>query len=127
MMQKQTEHIFRLNLDGGRFFELPSINRNSRRFIDIFLSGKKLCAGCRAVFFYADDLENPFYEQTFSETIHTNNNDWIVSISRWDLRRQGFTGEFQILIRIFAVDGSEICKVNIPIKGKRAVCKRNRV
>ena len=126
-MQKQTEHIFRLNVDGGRFFELPSINRNSRRFIDIFLSGKKLCAGCKAVFFYADDLENPFYEQTFSEVIHTMHDDWILSISRWHLRREGYKGEFQILIRVFAVDGSGICKINIPIKGKRAVCKRNRV
>ena len=124
MMQKQTEHIFRLNIDGGRFFELPSINRNSRRFIDIFLSGKKLCAGCKAVFLYADDLENPFYEQTFSEVIHTMHDDWILSISRWHLRREGFKGEFQILIRIFAVDGSEIAEILIPIRGKRGIKRK---
>ena len=124
MMQKQTEHIFRLNIDGGRFFELPSINRNSRRFIDIFLSGKKLCAGCKAVFLYADDLENPFYEQTFSEVIHTMHDDWILSISRWHLRREGFKGEFQILIRIFAVDGSEIAEILIPVRGKRGIKRK---
>ena len=125
MMQKQTEHITHLHIKGGSY-ELPLINRNLNRFYDIFLSGKALGVGCRARLFYSDS-ETPFDEIVFSETIHTNNNDWIVSISRWDLRRQGFTGEFQILIRIFAVDGSEICKINIPIKGKRAVKCKNRV
>ena len=124
-MQKQTvEHIRRLSVNEGGSYELSSVSRNMNRFFDLFLSGSMLCEGCKAVFFYADDLENPFYEQTFSETTHTNNNDWICSISRWDLRREGFKGEFQILIRIFAVDDSEICKIFVPIKGKRAVkCK----
>lgn len=127
-MQKQTvEHIRRLNINEGGSFELSSVSRNMNRFFDLFLSGSMLCEGCKAVFFYADDLENPFYEQTFSEVIHTNNDDWILSISRWDLRRETFKGEFQILIRIYAVDDSELARITIPIKGKRAVCKRNRV
>ena len=125
MMQKQTEHITHLHIKGGSY-ELPLINRNLNRFYDIFLSGKALRVGCRARLFYSDS-ETPFDEIVFSETIHTMHDDWILSISRWDLRRETFKGEFQILIRIYAVDGSEICKVNIPIKGKRAVCKRNRV
>lgn len=125
MMQKQTvEHIRRLNINGGGCFELPSVSRNMNRFFDLFLSGSALCEGCKAVFFYADDLENPFYEQTFSETIHTNNNDWIVSVSRWDLRREGYKGEFQILIRVYAVDGSEIAEILIPVRGKRGIKRK---
>ena len=124
MMQKQTEHIMHLHVVEGGSYELPLIHRNLNRFLDLFLCGEKLRAGCKAVFLYADDLENPFYEQTFSEVIHTMHDDWILSISRWHLRRETFKGEFQILIRIYAVDGSEICKINVPVTGKRAVkCK----
>lgn len=127
MMQKQTvEHIRRLNINGGGCFELPSVSRNMNRFYDIFLSGKALRVGCRARLFYSDS-ETPFDEIVFSETIHTNNNDWIVSISRWDLRRDNYRGEFEILIMIYAVDGSEICEINIPVTGKRAVKCKNRV
>ena len=124
MMQKQTEHIRRLNINGGGCFELPFVHRNLNRFFDLFLSGSMLCEGCKAVFLYTDDLENPFYEQTFSEVIHTMHDDWILSISRWDLRREGFKGEFQILIRIFAVDGSEIAEILIPVRGKRGVKRK---
>ena len=124
-MQKQTvEHIRRLSINEGGCFELPSVSRNMNRFFDLFLSGSALCEGCRAVFFYADDLENPFYEQTFSEVIHTMHDDWILSISRWDLRREGYRGEFSILIMIYDTDGSELARITIPIKGKRGVkCK----
>lgn len=125
MMQKQIEHIFYLSINEGGCFELPSVSRNMNRFFDLFLSGSMLCEGCKAVFFYADDLENPFYEQTFSEVIHTMHDDWILSISRWHLRRETFKGEFQILIRIYAVDGSsEIAEILVPVRGKRGVkCK----
>lgn len=125
-MQKQTEHITRLCIDGGNSnFELLPISRNLNRFYNIFLCGEKLCEGCKAVFFYADDLENPFYEQTFSEVIHTMHDDWILSISRWHLRRETFKGEFQILIRIYAVDGSsEIAEILIPVRGKRGVKRK---
>lgn len=127
MMQKQTvEHIRRLSVNEGGCFELPSVSRNMNRFYDIFLSGKALGVGCRARLFYSDS-ETPFDEITFSETIHTNNNDWIVSISRWDLRRDNYRGEFEILIMIYAVDDSEICKINIPVTGKRAVKCKSRV
>lgn len=127
MMQRQTvEHIRRLNVNEGGCFELPSVSRNMNRFYDIFLSGKALGVGCRARLFYSDS-ETPFDEIVFSETIHTNNNDWIVSISRWDLRRDNYRGAFEILIMIYAVDGSEICKINIPVTGKRAVKCKNRV
>ena len=126
MMQKQTvEHIRRLNINGGGCFELPSISRNMNRFYDIFLSGKALGVGCRARLFYSDS-ETPFDEITFSETIHTNNDDWICSISRWHLRREGFTGEFQILIRIDAVDNSQIAEILVPVRGKRGVKCKNR-
>ena len=122
MIQKQTEHITHLHIKGGSY-ELPLINRNLNRFYDIFLSGKALRVGCRARLFYSDS-ETPFDEIVFSETIHTNNNDWIVSVSRWHLRREGFKGEFQILIRIFAVDGSEIAEILIPVRGKRGVKRK---
>ena len=125
MIQKQTEHITHLHIKGGSY-ELPLINRNLNRFYDIFLSGKALRVGCRARLFYSDS-ETPFDEIVFSETTHTNNNDWIVSISRWDLRREGYRGEFSILIMIYDTDGSEICKVIVPIRGKRAVKCKNRV
>ena len=124
MMQKQTvEHIMHLHVVEGGSYELPLIHRNLNRFVDIFLSGKALRVGCRARLFYSDS-ETPFDEIVFSETIHTNNDDWICSISRWDLRRELFKGEFQILIRIYAVDGSELARITVPIKGKRGVkCK----
>ncbi len=126
-MQKQTvEHIRRLNINEGGCFELPSVSRNMNRFYDIFLSGKALGVGCRALLFYSDS-ETPFDEIVFSEVIHSSRDDWICSISRWDLRREGFKGEFQILIRIFAVDGSEIAEILIPVRGKRAVKCKNRV
>ena len=125
-MQKQTEHIFRLNIDGGRF-ELPSINRNSRRFIDIFLSGKKLCAGCRAVFFYADDLENPFYEIEFTERIRSIHDDWILTVPTWYIRRSGYVGEFTILVLIYDTDSSKLAQITIPIQGKVARKCRNSV
>ena len=127
MIQKRlNEHIMHLHVVEGGSYELPLIHRNLNRFYDIFLSGKALGVGCRARLFYSDS-ETPFDEITFSETIHTNNNDWIVSISRWDLRRDNYRGEFEILIMIYAVDDSEICKINIPVTGKRAVKCKNRV
>lgn len=123
MMQKQTEHIMHLHVVEGGSYELPLIHRNLNRFVDIFLSGKALGVGCRALLFYSDS-ETPFDEITFSEVIHTNNDDWIVSVSRWNLRREGYKGEFQILIRICAVDGSEIAKILIPVRGKRGIKRK---
>ena len=126
-MQKQTvEHIRRLSVNEGGCFELPSVSRNMNRFYDIFLSGKALRVGCRARLFYSDS-ETPFDEITFSEVIHSSRDDWIVSVSRWDLRRDNFRGQFSILIRIFAVDGSELAQITIPIQGKVARKCRNSV
>ena len=124
MMQKQTvEHIMHLHVVEGGSYELPLIHRNLNRFVDIFLSGKALRVGCRARLFYSDS-ETPFDEIVFSETIHTNNNDWIVSVSRWHLRRDNHIGEFSILIRICAVDGSEIAEILIPVRGKRGIKRK---
>ena len=123
MMQKQTEHIMHLHVVEGGSYELPLINRNLNRFLDIFLSGKALGVGCRARLFYSDS-ETPFDEIVFSEVIHSSRDDWICSISRWDLRREGYRGEFSILIIIYDTGGSEFARLTIPIKGKRAVkCK----
>ena len=128
-MQKQTvEHIRRLNINGGGCFELPSVSRNMNRFFDLFLSGSMLCEGCKAVFYYVDDSGlHEFDTQVLTAMCHNARGEFIAWVSRWDLRRDNFRGQFSILVRIFAVDGSALCKVNIPIKGKRAVCKRNRV
>lgn len=125
-MQKQTEHIMHLHVVEGGSYELPLIHRNLNRFVDIFLSGKALRVGCRARLFYSDS-ETPFDEITFSEVIHSSRDDWIVSVSRWDLRRDNFRGQFSILIRIFAVDGSELAQITIPIQGKVARKCRNSV
>ena len=109
MIQKQTEHITHLHIKGGSY-ELPLINRNLNRFYDIFLSGKALGVGCRALLFYSDS-ETPFDEIVFSETIHTMHDDWICSISRWNLRREGYRGEFSILIMIYDTDGLRCRKI----------------
>ena len=123
MIQKQTEHIMHLHVVEGGSYELPSIHRNLNRFVDIFISGKALGVGCRARLFYSDS-ETPFDEIVFSETIHTMHDDWILSISRWHLRRETFKGEFQILIRIYAVDDSEIAEILIPVRGKRGIKRK---
>ena len=125
MMQKQTEHIMHLHVVEGGSYELPSIHRNLNRFYDIFLSGKALGVGCRARLFYSDS-ETPFDEIVFSEVIHSSRDDWIVSVSRWHLRREGFKGEFNILIMIYDTDGSEVAEILVPVRGKRGCKCRSR-
>ena len=126
MMQKQTvEHIRRLNINGGGCFELPSVSRNMNRFFDLFLSGSMLCEGCKAVFYYVDDSGlHEFDTQVLTAMCHNARGEFIAWVSRWDLRRDDFRGQFSILIMIYDTDGSELARITIPIKGKRAVrCK----
>ena len=125
-MQKQTvEHIRRLNINGGGCFELPSVSRNMNRFFDLFLSGSILCEGCKAVFYYVDDSGlHEFDTQVLTAMCHNARGEFIAWVSRWDLRRDNFRGQFSILIMIYDTDGSELARITIPIKGKRAVkCK----
>ena len=126
MMQKQTvEHIRRLNINGGGWFELPSVSRNMNRFFDLFLSGSMLCEGCKAVFYYVDDSGlHEFDTQVLTAMCHNARGEFIAWVSRWDLRRDDFRGQFSIRIMIYDTDGSELARITIPIKGKRAVrCK----
>lgn len=125
-MQKQTvEHIRRLNINGGGCFELPSVSRNMNRFFDLFLSGSMLCEGCKAVFYYDDDSDlHEFDTQVLTAMCHNARGEFIAWVSRWDLRRDDYRGQFSILIMIYDTDGSELARITIPIKGKRAVkCK----
>ena len=125
-MQKQTvEHIRRLNINGGGSFELSSVSRNMNRFFDLFLSGSILCEGCKAVFYYVDDSGlHEFDTQVLTAMCHNARGEFIAWVSRWDLRRDNFRGQFSILIMIYDTDGSELARITIPIKGKRAVkCK----
>ena len=126
MMQKQTvEHIRRLSINEGGCFELPSVSRNMNRFFDLFLSGSMLCEGCKAVFYYVDDSGlHEFDTQVLTAMCHNARGEFIAWVSRWHLRRDNFRGQFSILIRIFAVDGSEIAEILIPVRGKRGIKRK---
>ena len=126
--KKLTEHITRLCIDGGNSnFELLPISRNLNRFYNIFLCGEKLCEGCKAVFYYVDDSGlHEFDAQVLTAMCHNSRGEFIAWVSRWDLRRDNFRGQFSILIRIFAVDGSEIAEILIPVRGKRGCKCRSR-
>lgn len=128
-MQKQTvEHIRRLNINGGGSFELSSVSRNMNRFFDLFLSGSALCEGCKAVFYYVDDSGlHEFDTQVLTAMCHNARGEFIAWVSRWDLRRDNFRGQFSILIMIYDTDGSELAQITIPIQGKVARKCRNSV
>lgn len=112
------DHIRRLRVKrGGNHRLSPAIDRNQNRWLDIFLSGNMLTEGCKAVFYY-DDTEELFEEQTFTEICHNAYDEWLIWIIKKDLRRVGYKGEFSIRIKIIDADGSEICKIKVPIKGK---------
>ena len=125
-MQKQTvEHIRRLSINEGGSFELSSVSRNMNRFFDLFLSGSMLCEGCKAVFYYVDDSGlHEFDTQVLTAMCHNARGEFIAWVSRWHLRRDNFRGQFSILIRIFAVDGSEIAEILIPVRGKRGIKRK---
>lgn len=112
------DHIRRLRVKRGEGHRLsPAIDRNQNRWLNIFLSGNMLTEGCKAVFYY-DDSEEPFAEQTFTELIHNAYDEWLIWIIKKDLRRVGFKGEFRIRIEIIDTNGSEVCKIKVPIRGK---------
>ena len=128
-MQKQTEHITRLCIDGGNSnFELLPISRNLNRFYNIFLCGEKLCEGCKAVFYYVDDSGlHEFDTQVLTAVCHNARGEFIAWVSRWHLRRDDYRGQFSILIMLYDTDGSELAQITIPIQGKVARKCRNSV
>ena len=127
--KKQVEHITRLCIDGGNSnFELLPISRNLNRFYNIFLCGEKLCEGCKVVFCYVDDSGlHEFDTQVLTAMCHNARGEFIAWVSRWDLRRDNFRGQFSILIMIYDTDGSELARITIPIQGKVARKCRNSV
>lgn len=102
---------------GGSHKVSPAVDRNQNRWLDIFLSGNMLTEGCKAVFYY-DDSEEPFSEQVLTESTHNVYDEWLIWIIKKDLRRVGFKGEFRIRIEIIDTNGSEVCKIKVPVKGK---------
>lgn len=115
---KDDRHNRRLRVkQGGSHKVSPAVDRNQKRWLNIFLSGNMLTEGCKAVFYY-DDSEEPFAEQVFAELIHNAYDEWLIWIIKKDLRRVGYKGEFSIRIKIIDADGSEICKIKVPVKGK---------
>lgn len=117
LKQIEPEHYRMCKVKQGGSHAIPSVDRNSNRWLNIFLSGNMLTEGCKAVFYY-DDSEEPFSEQVFTESTRNVYGEWLIWIIKKDLRRVGFKGEFSIRIKIIDADGSEICKIKVPIKGK---------
>ena len=117
LKQIEPEHYRMCKVKQGGSHAIPSVDRNMNRWLNIFLSGNMLTEGCKAVFYY-DDSEEPFNEQVFTESTRNVYGEWLIWIIKKDLRRVGFKGEFRILIVIFDADGSEVCKIKVPIRGK---------
>ena len=110
-------HIRRLRVkQGGSHKVSPAADRNQKRWLDVFLTGK-LKEGFRIELFYHDE-ETPFDTQTFDAITHNSQDEYLFWIRKSYLRRVGYTGQFHILAVIYDLDDSEFCRITIPIKGK---------
>ena len=110
-------HIRRLRVKRGGSHRLsPAVDRNQKRWLDVFLTGK-LQEGFRIELFYHDE-DSPFDVQTFNEISHTARDEYIFWIDKLHLRHFGYKGEYHVICKIYDLDDSEFCRISIPVKGK---------
>ena len=111
------DHIRRLRVKRGGSHRLsPAVDRNQKRWLDVFLTGR-LQEGFRIELFYHDE-ETPFDTQTFDAITHNSQGEYLFWIRKSYLRRVGYMGQFHILAVVYDLDGSEFCRISIPVKGK---------
>lgn len=114
---KDDRHNRRLRVkQGGSFKVSPAVDRNQKRWLNLFLTGK-LKEGFRIELFYHDE-ETPFDTQTFDAITHNSQDEYLFWVRKSYLRRVGYSGQFHILAVIYDLDDSEFCRVMIPVKGK---------
>lgn len=116
---KDDRHNRRLRVkQGGSHKVSPAVDRNMRRWLNLFLSGK-LQEGFTVRLFYHDE-GTPFDTQTFDAITHNSQDEYIFWVRKSYLRRVGYSGQFHILAVIYDLDDSEFCRISIPVKGKVA-------
>lgn len=114
---KDDRHNRRLRVkQGGSHKVSPAVDRNMRRWLNLFLSGK-LQEGFTVRLFYHDE-GTPFDTQTFDAITHNSQDEYLFWIRKSYLRRVGYSGQFHILAVVYDLEGSEYCRITIPVRGK---------